>query len=107
MRSALLLLLFSCSGCTHMAQDRWTGPDKAEHFLASALISAASSEVAERQHQSRNHSATFGLMFSVSIGAAKETYDSRPQGSGWSVKDFTWDIAGATAGYCLWQAAHP
>ncbi|MGM3160387.1 YfiM family lipoprotein [Dickeya undicola] len=106
MRKALLLLLSVCSGCAHMVQDQWTGPDKAKHFMASALLSAAGSEWVEHQHQSRDRSAAFGLMFSVSIGAAKEAYDSRPQGSGWSWKDFTWDIAGATTGYCVWQAAH-
>ncbi len=38
---------------------------------------------------SRDRSATFGLMFSVGLGASKELWDSRPEGSGWSWKDFT------------------
>ncbi|OKV15962.1 hypothetical protein AWP47_03470, partial [Escherichia coli] len=28
------------------------------------------------------------------------------EGSGWSWKDFTWDVAGATTGYTVWQLAH-
>ncbi|EIP4374663.1 hypothetical protein LRV76_005075, partial [Escherichia coli] len=51
----------------------------------------------------RDRSATFGLMFSVGLGASKELWDSRPEGSGWSWKDFTWDVAGATTGYTVWQ----
>ncbi|HHU7851588.1 TPA: hypothetical protein ACULEA_005027, partial [Escherichia coli] len=27
----------------------------------------------------------------------------RPEGSGWSWKDFAWDIAGASTGYTVWQ----
>nr|WP_181400312.1 hypothetical protein [Klebsiella pneumoniae] len=29
-----------------------------------------------------------------------------PAGSGWSWKDFAWDVAGATTGYAVWQLAH-
>jgi len=35
------------------------------------------------------------------LGAAKEAYDSRAAGSGWSWKDFAWDGLGAAAGYSL------
>ncbi len=45
----------------------------------------------------------FGLMFSVSLGASKELWDSRPEGSGWSWKDLAWDVAGASTGYTVWQ----
>ncbi len=57
----------------------------------------------KHQGMSRDRSATFGLMFSVGLGASKELWDSRPEGSGWSWKDFTWDVAGATTGYTVWQ----
>jgi len=101
-------LLMGClllGGCSHMAQDSWSGQDKAQHFLASAMLSAAGNEYAQRQGISRDRSAAYGLMFSVSLGASKELWDSRPAGSGWSWKDFAWDIAGATTGYSLWQLA--
>ena len=96
---APLLLL---TGCSHMANDSWSGQDKAQHFLASAMLSAAGNEYA--QYQGR--SAAIGYMFSVSLGASKELWDSRPSGSGWSWKDFAWDVAGATTGYAVWQLAH-
>ena len=78
-----------------MANDNWSGQDKAQHFIASAMLSAAGNEYSQHQGMSRDRSAMFGLMFSVSLGASKELWDSRPEGSGWSWKDFAWDIAGA------------
>ena len=60
-----------------------------------------SHEYAQHQGYSRDRSAAIGLMFSVSLGASKELWDSRPSGSGWSWKDFAWDVAGATTGYAL------
>jgi len=42
-------------------------------------------------------------MFAFSLGAVKEVYDSRPDGSGWSWKDLGWDIAGAATGFVLWN----
>ena len=89
-----------------MANDSWSGQDKAQHFIASAMLSAAGYEYAQHQGMSADRSATCGLMFSVGRGAAKELWDSRPEGSGWSWKDFAWDIAGASTGYTIWQLAH-
>ncbi|MEI2267079.1 YfiM family lipoprotein [Erwinia sp. CGal63] len=105
MRLLSVFLLLCCSGCSHMAQDSWTGKDKAEHFFSSAFLSAAGAAYGERQNWSESRSANFGLMFSVGLGAGKEFYDSREAGSGWSWKDFSWDLAGAAAGYTLWQSA--
>ena len=70
-----------------MANDSWSGQDKAQHFIASAMLSAAGNEYSQHQGMNRDRSAMFGLMFSVSLGASKELWDSRPEGSGWSWKD--------------------
>ncbi|STE44460.1 lipoprotein [Escherichia coli] len=64
-----------------MANDSWSGQDKAQHFIASAMLSAAGNEYSQHQGMSRDHSAMFGLMFSVSLGASKELWDSRPKGA--------------------------
>jgi len=106
MRIYLLLTTLCLNGCSHMANDSWSGQDKAQHFIASAMLSAAGNEVAQRQGYNRDRSAAIGFMFSVSLGASKEFWDSRPAGSGWSWKDFAWDVAGATTGYAVWQLAH-
>lgn len=86
-----------------MAEDQWTGRDKAEHFVASAALAAAGSEYGQRQHLSGRQSQTVGFLFSLSLGAGKELYDSRPTGSGWSWRDFAWDAAGAASGIALWN----
>ncbi|KQN48556.1 YfiM family lipoprotein [Rahnella sp. FC061912-K] len=96
-------LILCSSGCTHYANDPWTGKDKAEHFVGSAVLAAAGTAYGDNQGWSEARSRSFGLLFSVSLGAAKEFYDSRDGGSGWSWKDFTWDIAGAAVGYSTYQ----
>ncbi|AUX94516.1 YfiM family lipoprotein [Mixta gaviniae] len=103
MRTLLLLLCLCCAGCSHTAQDRWTGRDKAQHFIVSAALSAAGNEYGQQQGWRPRHSNSFGLMFAFSLGAAKELYDSRSAGSGWSWKDLGWDIAGAATGFALWN----
>lgn len=87
MRTILVIASLLLTGCSHMANDAWSGQDKAQHFLASAMLSAAGNEYAQHQGYSRDRSAAIGLMFSVSLGASKELWDSRPAGSGWSWKD--------------------
>ena len=105
MRCFVLFAMLLLTGCSHMAQDRWYGQDKAQHFIGSAMLSAAGNEYAQHQGASRDRAAGIGMMFSLSLGATKELWDSRTAGSGWSWKDFAWDVAGATTGYTLWQLA--
>ena len=66
-RTALLCCTLILSGCSHMANDAWTGQDKAQHFIASAMLAAAGNEYAQHQGLSRDRSATIGLMFSISL----------------------------------------
>ncbi|MCE0489091.1 YfiM family lipoprotein [Pantoea sp. Mb-10] len=106
MRALILCVCLCCSGCAHVAQDNWTGRDKAEHYFSSALLAAAGSEISQHQHQSRAQNLRFGFLFSLSFGAGKELYDSRSAGSGWSWKDLSWDIAGAASGIALWNLSH-
>ncbi|MBK4716614.1 MULTISPECIES: YfiM family lipoprotein [Tenebrionibacter/Tenebrionicola group] len=105
MRILFLIACLLLTGCTalHTAQDSWSGQDKAQHFIASAIFSAAGNEYGQRHGMSRDRSAGFGFIFSISAGAGKEWWDSRPGGTGWSWKDFIWDIAGASTGYAIWQ----
>ena len=65
-----------------MANDSWSGQDKAQHFIASAMLSAAGNEYSQHQGMSRDHSAMFGLMFSVSLGASKELLELEGFGLG-------------------------
>ncbi|WP_413721318.1 YfiM family lipoprotein [Sodalis sp. RH24] len=101
-RTVIILPLIFCSACAHMAQDNWTGRDKTAHFISSATLAYAGSAVAEHQNASPARSRNIGFAFALSLGALKETFDSRAAGSGWSWKDFAWDVAGASAGYSLY-----
>ncbi|HGN1707446.1 TPA: YfiM family lipoprotein [Providencia rettgeri] len=100
------LLISSIAGCNgfHWSNDNWKGKDKAQHFAFSAAMAAAGNAYADKQNMGHRESAQFGILFSVSLGAAKELYDSRPAGTGWSWHDFAYDVAGAVAGYSLYQS---
>lgn len=100
--SLILPLLSSCQNM-HFANDNWTGKDKAQHFIFSAAMAAAGNMYGDHQNWSHRNSAQFGLLFSIGLGAGKEFYDSRPSGTGWSIKDFVYDVAGAITGYSLYQ----
>jgi len=101
--SSLMLITTGCSGF-HWSNDNWKGKDKAQHFAFSAAMAAAGNAYADRQNMSHRHAAQFGLLFSISLGAAKELCDSRPEGTGWSWHDFAYDVAGSVAGYSLYQS---
>jgi putative lipoprotein len=88
----------------HQANDTWSGKDKAQHFLFSAVIAAAGNSYGDHQNWKYRKSAQFGMLLSISLGTAKELYDSRPLGTGWSWQDFVYDIAGAVTGYSLYQS---
>ncbi|ECB4702142.1 YfiM family lipoprotein, partial [Salmonella enterica subsp. enterica serovar Agama] len=72
MRVLIPFTVLFLSGCSHLANDRWSGQDKAQHFMASAMLSAAGNEYARHQGVSPDRSAAIGLMFSLSLGASKE-----------------------------------
>lgn len=105
-RVGMVLPLLFCSACAHMAQDSWTGRDKAEHFASSVALAYAGSAVAAHQNASPARSRNIGFAFAISLGALKETFDSRAAGSGWSWKDFAWDVAGASTGYSLYYLSN-
>lgn len=101
----VLLSLVTLNGCQsfHVANDNWQGKDKAQHFLFSMVASAGANAYADHQNYSYREGLVIGLPFSISLGVAKELYDSRPQGTGWSWHDFAYDVAGAAAGSLLYQ----
>lgn len=81
----LLLIPVIC-----IAQDSWTGKDKAQHFLGSAALSYSFSEVMSPES---------AFLTSVGIGLAKEVYDYKhPAKHTASYKDFIADVAGAYVG---------
>jgi len=82
------LLLLIPAFC--LAQDSWTGKDKAQHFAGSAVLSYSFSEIMSPES---------AFLTSVGIGLAKEVYDyKQPAKHTASYKDFITDVAGAYIG---------
>ncbi|GCT44060.1 lipoprotein [Escherichia coli] len=64
-----------------MANDSWSGQDKAQHFIASAMLSAAGNEYSQHQGMSRDRSAMFGLM-SLSVWGRQKSFGiAAPKGA--------------------------
>ncbi|ELZ5940294.1 MULTISPECIES: YfiM family lipoprotein [Providencia] len=102
----LIGILFNTASCSsfRVANDKWTGKDKAQHFAFSAAMAMAGNAYADKQNWQHREAAQFGILFSVSLGVVKELYDSRPSGTGWSWHDIAYDVAGSIAGYSLYQS---
>lgn len=101
----IIFSIMTLTGCQsfHFANDNWRGKDKAQHFLFSMAASAGANAYADHQNYGHREGLLIGLSFSIGLGAAKELYDSRPEGTGWSWHDFAYDVAGAAAGSLLYQ----
>lgn len=105
MRLFILASILTLSGCSHMANDNWSGQDKAQHFIASAMLAAAGNEYAQHQGNSADRSAAIGFMFSISLGASKNFGTAAPQEAA-GVGKILLDVAGASTGYAVWQMGH-
>lgn len=100
--SVLCLANSACSSM-HMANDAWTGQDKAKHFAVSAALGAMASHAAAQQTHHSSKQAAIGIGLTLSIGAGKELHDGRRGGSGFSWRDMAYNTAGALVGYQLYR----
>jgi putative lipoprotein len=99
----LFLLFFLHAGCTSIrpCQDGWWGRDKAGHFAVGGLMGAGTA-LAGRDNEwndAETGSATLGIVAVAGFG--KELYDQEIKKTCWSWKDWTWNLAGAMAGWTL------
>ena len=62
-RLPLIALILMSNGCTHFANDQWTGKDKAEHFVGSAVLAATATAYGDNQGWNEARSRSFGLLF--------------------------------------------
>lgn len=60
-----------------MANDGWTGQDKAKHFPLSAALGVAATHAAAQQHGHHGKQAVMGVGVGIAIGAGKALYDDR------------------------------
>lgn len=85
------LALFAGFLAPACAQDSWTGEDKKTHFA----VSLAFGFVGGRAYPDEPLK---GFAVGIAPGVIKEILDSRPGGSGFSMKDLAWDALGAALG---------
>ena len=80
--------------------DRWLGTDKIKHFVTSAFLQSAGYAAWRTVGLDREAAFTAASIGTIGIGIGKEVADRR-RGSAFSVRDLTWDVAGAGAGTVL------
>ena len=88
----------------HKQADRWFARDKAQHFVAGALIAGATSyRLVHKDRMERRSSLSYGMGFSVGLGLIKEVLDWRrpfPRNH-FCWKDLMFDCLGAITGIFL------
>jgi len=90
------------SGCAvvpaKQVEDNWWGEDKAAHFILSGVTSAVIAKAAKDDGQDNCDAALIGITVTLSLGAAKESYDKRYKKTLYSSRDMIWNLAGSTLG---------
>lgn len=101
----LILLIPLLAGCATLQQkqlkDEWFSKDKYAHFLVSTAISAAIANSAKSDNRDNCQAALIGFSVTLTLGAAKESYDKRKRETLYSGKDMTWNAAGSMFGSLL------
>ena len=100
MKFSLLLVLGLTGPGDHPGGDSWFGVDKVKHFFMGAFVQSVgySAIRVTGAHHNVSLLAATGITAGVSVG--KEIWDWRTGGTP-SLKDLTWDAAGAGASTLL------
>ncbi|MGH7625480.1 MAG: DUF2279 domain-containing protein [Gemmatimonadaceae bacterium] len=103
-----LLLVFALHGGLHSRPgqrgDSWFGPDKLKHFFVSALVETASYGALRAANLPHVKALQIASVVTVTVGVGKEIDDAQ-NGESFSVRDLTWDLAGAASAAAILQAA--
>jgi putative lipoprotein len=90
-----LLLVFSLHGPpAPSAADGWFTRDKAQHFFMSAFVQSIAYGSLRGAGMSHGSALAGASVTTAAIGVGKELRDRRVKGE-FSVRDLTWDAAGA------------
>jgi putative lipoprotein len=90
-----LLLVFSLNGVPHLPPgDRWFGADKAQHFFTSAFVQGMTYGSLRAAGVSHGVALAGATATTIAVGVGKEVLDKRVKGE-FSLRDLTWDAAGA------------
>lgn len=95
----LLLLLTACATApANHKEDSWFSQDKYAHFLLSGIVSAAIAKKTKEDGKDNCDAAMIGIGITLTLGAAKESYDKRYKKTLYSSHDMVWNLAGSTLG---------
>jgi uncharacterized protein YfiM (DUF2279 family) len=92
-------LVFSLGPMVHPG-DRWFADDKLKHFFTSAFVQSMSYGVIRRTGVEHGPALVGASAVTAAVGVAKEVHDFRARGE-FSVRDLSWDAAGAGAATVL------
>jgi putative lipoprotein len=95
--ASVALLLASTAHAQQQDTDPWFGPDKVEHFAASASIAVVVYAGASFKTDSRPTRAAAAVTVALGAGLLKEAWDLSGHGDA-SWRDLTWDVIGTTTG---------
>jgi uncharacterized protein YfiM (DUF2279 family) len=96
-----LLLVFSLTGLPRAAPgESWFGPDKVQHFFTSAFVQGMTYGSLRAAGVSHGVALAGATATTAAVGVGKEMRDLRVKGE-FSVRDLTWDAAGAGAATVL------
>ena len=87
-------------------RDAWFGPDKIRHFVAAAMIESASYAAFRAAGHGWSTSLTGATVVTAGVSVGKEILDRRRTGL-FSVRDLTWDAAGAGTAFVVLHKERP
>lgn len=96
MRGALLFTVMLGGRSDARPADGWFGRDKLTHFFVSAFVQSVSFATLQAAGADRDAALVGATATTAAVGVGKELFDRR-QGRPFSVRDLTWDAAGAGA----------
>jgi putative lipoprotein len=95
------LLVFTLgTGPGEHRRDSWFGPDKLQHFFTSAFVQSIAYGGLRRAGAEQGTAVAGASLTSAVVGVGKELHDRRAKGE-FSLRDLTWDAAGAGAAAVL------
>ena len=95
-----LVLVFTLGRAPEHSRDAWFGPDKLQHFFTSAFVQSFTYGALRRAGMEQGGAIAGATATSAAVGVGKELRDQRIKGE-FSVRDLSWDAAGAGAATLL------
>jgi putative lipoprotein len=92
-------LVFSLGPVT-LPSDSWFGSDKLQHFFASAVVQSMSYGALRTTGLPHGTALAGATAMTATVGVGKEWRDLHEKGE-FSLRDLTWDVAGAGAATVL------